>query len=89
MRFIAISGLIVDMKYPGTIIKFIPITVCTPGEYYALPNDPSCTKCECGSNGQPTDVCRATGCPPQVCPNGVEARHIPGTCCEYEPCPTG
>ena len=57
-------------------------TGCTPGEYYTLPDNP-CKDCVCGSNGRPTGNCREIACSIPLCAEGQWAKHVPGTCCEF------
>ena len=64
-----------------TLYSFFP--VCTPGEYYTMPDNP-CKDCKCGSDGQPTNDCSEIMCDMIACPEGQRVKYIPGTCCGQE-----
>ena len=57
-------------------------SVCTPGEYHAMPDNP-CKDCMCGSDGRPTGDCREIACSIPLCPEGQLAKPVPGKCCEF------
>ena len=62
--------------------------MCTPGDWYTLPNEP-CKDCVCGSDGKPTTECREMACDMDACPAGQWGKPIPGTCCGQECVPEG